>query len=466
MTVQQIRSLGPALNRFLDEFADCFIDLDTRYHLKEYVKGQLSNLRRKSVEPIALLMDVPPRTLQEFLSMSQGDHDRLRDTAQRLVAREHGEEQAIGIIDESGHPKKGTKTACVQRQYCGASGKIDNCVMSVHLCYASFDGMFRTMIDSDLYLPQKGWDDDPDRRHEAGIPDALVYRPKHEMALEQVRRALANGVPLAWVGADEWYGEKPSFIEGLEDLGRRFVLEIPRNLMGWLYEPKDIDARRGEVQNLVRWSGPMLRQEWTEFHIKDTGMGAMVWEVRAAKFWMKRDKRVVGPYWLVAARDRLDQDRIKYFLSNAAAGVPLEVILHMAFARWPVERCIEDEKSELGLSHFECRKYPAVLRHLRITQLSHLFLARQTERLREKKTAGDHLPGARREQRASGRAAAQRRRSEDSPAQGRRHHPGHAGEERRVARVSRQGASARVLGTGNLRREASMLYPVTERVAL
>jgi SRSO17 transposase len=115
MTVQQIRSLGPALSRFLDEFADCFIDFDTRYHLKEYVKGQLSDLPRKSVEPIAHLMDVPPRTLQEFLSMSQWDHDRLRDTAQQIVARDHGEDQAIGIIDESGHPKKGKKTACVLR---------------------------------------------------------------------------------------------------------------------------------------------------------------------------------------------------------------------------------------------------------------------------------------------------------------------------------------------------------------
>src|SRR5450432_4495525 len=105
MTVQQIRSLWPALVAFLGEFADCFIDADTRYHLTEYVKGQLSDLPRKSVEPIALAMDVPPRTLQEFLSLSHWDHDRLRDTAQRIVARDHADRQAIGIIDESGHPK-------------------------------------------------------------------------------------------------------------------------------------------------------------------------------------------------------------------------------------------------------------------------------------------------------------------------------------------------------------------------
>jgi SRSO17 transposase len=467
MTVEQIRSLRPALSEFLDEFADCFVDPDTRYHLKEYVKGQLSDLPRKSVEPIAHLMDVPPRTLQEFLSLSQWDHDRLRDTAQRLVARDHGEPQAIGIIDESGHPKKGTKTACVQRQYCGASGKIDNCVMSVHLCYASFDGRFRTMLDSDLYLPEEGWADDPARRRAAGVPDAATYRPKHQIALEQLRHGLQdNGLRLGWVVADEWYGEKPAFIEGLETLGQRFVVEIPKNLMGWLCAPSDADARRSEVQDLARWSTPMLRQPWVDFHIKDTGMGAMVWEVRAAPFWMRREHRVVGPYWLVAVRDRLDQDVVKYFLSNAAGGVPLEVILHVAFSRWPVERCIEDEKSELGLSHFECRKYAGVLRHLRITQLSHLFLACQTKRLRGKKPAGDDLPGARCEQRALGRAAAARRRSGDPIAEGRRHHPGDADEERRIANVSRQGAAAHAAETGHRGRNAALLHPAAERIAL
>ena len=81
-----------------------------------------------------------------------------------------------------------------------------------------------------------------------------------------------------WITADIWYGEKPAFIEGLEDLGLRFVLEIPKNLMGWVRRPADADAKRGEVQNLVRWSRPMVEQEWVDFHIKDTGMGAMVWE--------------------------------------------------------------------------------------------------------------------------------------------------------------------------------------------
>jgi len=277
---------------------------------------------------------------------------------------------------------------------------------------------------------------------------------------------VGNGVHLGWVLADEWYGEKPSFIGGLERLGQRFVLEIPRNLMGWTREPADGDTPRGEVQNLVRWSRPMLYEPWTMFHIKDTNKGAMVWEVRAAAFWMKRDKQVVGPYWLVAARDRLDRDTIKYFLSNASAGVPLETILHVAFSRWPVERCLEDEKSELGLSHFECRKYTGVLRHLRITQLSHLFLARQTQRLAEKKSSRDDLPGARRGQRPDRRAAAERGRPEAAAGQGRTTPAGPTGQQPSVTNVSPQNATASIEGTGHPHRDATMLHSKPGRIAL
>ena len=236
--------------------------------------------------------------------------------------------------------------------------------------------------------------------------------------------------------------------------------------MGWLYEPKDPDAKRGEVQDLVRWSNPMLHQDWVTYHIKDTGMGAMVWEIKAAPFWMKRGEEVAGPYWLVAARDRLHQETIKYFLSDAAAGVPVEVIVHVGFCRWPVERCLEDEKSELGLGHFEVRQYGAIVRHLRITQVSHLFLARQSQRLAGKKSGGDGLSGPHRRQRPAGRLAARRGKPEAAAGQGRPRDPGHATEERRRANLARQGASSGTASQRHPRREASLLHSHAKRIAL
>lgn len=464
MTAEQILSLGPALSDYLDEFADCFMSFETRCHLSEYVRGQLSDLPRKSVEPMAHLAQVPPRTLQEFLSLSHWDPDRLRQRVQELVARDHADGQAIGIVDESGHPRKGSKTACVQRQYCGNTGKIDNCVMSVHLSYASYDNGFRTMIDSELFLPEQSWADAA-RRAEARIGESVVYRPKYQIALELLDRALGNGVDFGWITADEWYSEKPLFLSGLEERRLRFVLEIPRNMMGWLHEPVDAGQRRGEVQTLCRYSRAMMRQPWKRYHIKETDKGPMVWEVKTAPFWMLRDAQVVGPYWLIVTRDVLSGE-VKYFLSNAAPGVPLESILHVAFGRWPIERCLEDEKTELGLSHFECRQYGAVLRHLLITQVSHLFLARQCRRLRGEKYRDHSLPGAQRRRCVDRHAGSEPGGSASANRTGGANPDPNSTSQRRSAAVARQGPSKAVAEAGHSHRAFEMLHPALTAVAL
>jgi SRSO17 transposase len=405
MTPAQILSLGPQLADFLDEFADCFSRSEPRGHLANYVRGQLSDLPRKSVEPIADFSGTPRRTLQEFLSWSEWDHGRLRARIRQIVARDHADASAIGIIDDSGHPKSGNKTACVQRQWCGNTGKVDNCVVSVHLSYASYDTRFRTMLDSDLFLPEHGWDD-PDRRAEAGIPDQVVYRPKYQIALEQIHRALASDIVFGWLTFDEWYAQCPEFLSGLEDLQQRYVGELRRSFHGWFCDPRNqTRSVYCDVETLCRHSRVMLRQPWQRVHLKDTEKGPMVWEVKWAPFWIRRDGQVLGPYWLVYARNVLDPSEEKYFLCNAHAGTPLEAILHVAFSRWPMERTLEDQKEELGMSHFEVRKYDSILRHLSVTQVSHLFLARQTERLRGGKSRDHLVPSSHRRQRPDRRPA-------------------------------------------------------------
>lgn len=389
MTTDQILSLGPELAAFLAEFSDCFGRPEPRRKLEVYVRGQLGELPRKSVEPIALAADVKPRTLQEFLASDEWNEDRMRARLQEIVARDHADPQAIGVIDDSGHPKKGTETAGVSRQYCGNTGKVDNCVTTVHLTYTSFDGKFHTMLDSESYLP-RCWHEDRARCRTARIPDDIVYRPKYVMALEQLDRAMARGIRFAWITADEWYSDKGPFLRGLEERGLRFVLEIPGHFMACLTTVGgQTMTAPTEVRTLCRRSPVLKRQPWQRYLVKDTDKGPMVWEVKAAPCWLARRGFDAGPYWLVMARNVLDPNEIKYFLSNAPPGTPLPVILHVGFGRWPVERCLQDEKSELGLSHFEVRCYPALKRHLLITQVSHLFLARQAARLRGEK-CGDH----------------------------------------------------------------------------
>ncbi len=463
MTPQQIRALGPRISEYLDEFAGCFVSPDTRYHLTEYVHGQLSNLPRKSVEPIAHLADVPPRTLQEFLSLSDWDDDGLRDAVQRIVARDHADAQAIAIVDESGHPKKGNKTACVQRQYCGASGKIDNCVMSVHLCHASFDGTFRAMLDSDLYLPQS-W---PRRRasqrgedsRAGGVPPQAPDR-----AGPTPPRGRDNGLRFGWIVADEWYGAKPSFVEGLEALGLRFVLEIPRNLMGWR------DCRRTPTCSAARCGtscGGRRRccaSRGDVVHVKDTGMGAMVWEVRAAPFWTTRGDASSGRTgsWRHGTGWTSDDEVLPVERGGrrAAGGVRARGVRAVAGRADVAGR--EDGTRPGPL---RVRGYDAVLRHLRITQVSHLFLARPAERLAGGKPGRDGLPGARRGQRPARRAAAQHGRSETTPEQGGGDSTLHPGTQRRGSGITYEHASSAIAETQNQLGTVTMLHSDAERVA-
>ena len=236
MTAEDLLSLGPELAGYLDEFRDCFGRSEPRGKLATYVRGQLGELPRKSVEPMALAAGMKPRTLQEFLASDEWDEEQLQSHTYRLLLRDHGDDQLIGVIDESGHPKKGTETAGVSRQYCGNTGKIDNCVMTVHLTATSFDGQFRTFVESELYLPT-GWHEDRERCRAAKIPEEVVYRSKYQIALEQLDRSALQGVRFSWITADEWYSQKPAFLGGLEQRGQRYVLEVPKNFTVWLHDP-------------------------------------------------------------------------------------------------------------------------------------------------------------------------------------------------------------------------------------
>ena len=161
MTLKQISALGRKLSLFLALFSGCFRRSAGRALLRVYVNGQLSDLHRKSAEAIALRFGKPPRTLQRFLESIQWDEELLRDRCQQIVATDHAHPEAIGCIDESGTTKSGDHTTGVGRQYNGNRGKIDNCVVGVHLSYAAPG--FQVLLDSELYLP-KEYAEDPMRR--------------------------------------------------------------------------------------------------------------------------------------------------------------------------------------------------------------------------------------------------------------------------------------------------------------
>jgi SRSO17 transposase len=340
--------------------------------------------------------------------MVKWDEDRMRDRLQEIVARDHAHPQGIGAIDDTGHPKKGRHTAAVQRQWCGNTGKIDNCVVSVHLSYVAGD--FQCILDSDVFLP-KAWANDPDRRQETYIPDDVMYRKKTDIALEQVRRALGHGIRVAAWTFDEWYGADRWFLRELEGLGQNYVGEVPAKFFVWLKKPRVLtrprpqDLRKPgakkrfprlarqtlpacEVRNLLKHSKVFRRQRWQRFRIKDTEKGPMVWEVKHAPCYLPQEHGLPSArHTLIVARNVQDPDEVKYFIANLlpqSEGVSLKWLLWVAFARWPIEHCFRQAKDELGMSHFEVRGWRSMHRHFYITQLSHLFCSRVHQRYREK----------------------------------------------------------------------------------
>jgi SRSO17 transposase len=432
MDVSTILAVKPALTAFLHEFDGCFCQARTRAYLRVYVAGQLSDLDRKSVEPMADAAGVPPRSLQEFLSLFKWDELALRDRLQHRVAGRHAAPNSVGVIDETSFAKKGDKTACVQRQHCGCLGKLENCVVSVHLGYVAGD--FHTLLDGELFLPQETWDQNRTRCRAAGIPDDVVYRPKWKIALEQVRRALGNGVRFAWLTFDEGYGGKPAFLRELAGLGQNYVAELPVSFVGWTVPPpmlyrnhaRDRAVARGqtprgrrrrlkvkhtpacEVRHLLRFS-PVLRQiAWQKYRIKEGAKGPFVWEAKCVPFWIKDEGGLPdGPHPLLIARNALKPDEVKFFLSNAPLNTPVETLLLVAFSRWHVERLFEDSKTELGLDHFEVRRYGAITRHLLLSCVSHLFLAEFVQQ-RKKRLRADGLPDSHRHPAAGAALAVQR----------------------------------------------------------
>jgi SRSO17 transposase len=410
MDIPQIRKLKPALKKFLKRFDRCFPRKDTRAHLPVYVSGQLSDIPEKSVEPIAINAGVPVRTLQEFLSQHHWDHDRARDRLQHIIRDEHAGSNSVGIFDETSDPKKGDKTLGVQRQWCGAAGKKENCIVTVHLAYAR-DG-FHCLLDGELFLPES-WSDDRDRCREAGIPDDMMYRPKWKIALELYDRAIGNGLHFDWMTFDEGYGGKPEFLRGLSARNQNFVGEVPRNFMGWIKAPRVVTrpfhkhgrGRGRKSPRLASGSPPSRRvdemldqdgfrnQPWVKWRVKDGHKGPMVWEVKHLRFYPVGADGLPGePLYLIVARDVLNPQELKFFVSDAPASASIQEMLLVGFSRWRVERCFEDQKSEIGLDQYEGRRYRGLKRHMILSCVSYLFLSRMRQEFGGEKPGPDGVP--------------------------------------------------------------------------
>src|SRR5262245_2342701 len=385
MTEQEIIALGPAFAAYLRRFRGCFGQDRTAAHFGTYCRGLLSDLPRKSVEPIALEAGTAVRTLQEFLVTARWDHDHARDTLHRhlgavLAGLPADPLGTVGVIDETSCRKWGDHTPGVQRQYLGCVGKIDNGIVTVHLAVAR--GTFQALLDAELYLP-KSWDGDRPRCRAAGIPDAVRHRPKWRLAVDQWVRLREAGVSFDWLVFDEGYGSKVPFLRFLNLVSQRFVAEVPVNFT--VRDRVGGPARRADG----RLSAADARGG-SRHRLAHRTVRASFWRATTAVVWVAEREHT-----LVAAVNEATAE-VKYFLTNATIA-PLARVLAVAFRRAVVEHAFRLGKQEAGLMHYEGRDYTGLRRHLTLALIVLGFVALHTERLRGEKPAGDGragVPGA------------------------------------------------------------------------
>ena len=376
MTEQEITALGPAFAAYLRRFRGCLGQDRTAAHFDTYCRGLLTDLPRKTVEPIALEAGTAVRTLQEFLVTARWDHDQARDTLQQNLAGVLGGLPAdplgtVGVVDETSCRKWGGHTPGVRRQYLGCVGKIDNGIVTVHIGVAK--GTFQALLDADLYLPTS-WAEDRPRCRAAGIPDDARHRAKWRLAVDQWVRLANNGVSFDWLVFDEGYGSKVPFLRFLNLVGQRFVAEVPVNFT--VRDQADGPARRADHRLTPADATAGRRHRMAHRTVR-----ASFWRATTAAVWVADREHT-----LVAAIDESTAE-VKYFLTNAT-GAALSRVLAVAFRRWAVEHAFRLGKQEAGLMHYEGRDYTGLLRHLTLALVVLGFVATHTEGLRGEKPTG------------------------------------------------------------------------------
>ena len=363
MTTGPARALLRRLGQFLDQFSACFSRQPQREAATQYIDGLFGDSERKSMQAMHGRLGEPRdyQALQHFITHSPWQAARVWAQLRAAVPIRTG----ILALDDTGFPKQGTQSPGVQRQYCGALGKIGNCQVAVSSALIA-DG--RTWpLAFELYLPTS-WTDDPARCAAAGIPPTVRFREKWRIALAQIRTVVDAGFTITGVVVDADYGANSAFRVGVERLGLAYgvairgeaVLTVPGEV-GTLSAIALADLVPDEVWETITWgtgtAGPLTAQFW------------------ALRVRPPEDR---GDRWLLCERSATDER--KYYLVHLPAAAPLVDLVALARSRWPIEQQYRELKDDLGLDHFEGRTYQGWTHHVVLTAMAFTFL--QIERAR------------------------------------------------------------------------------------
>ena len=389
---------------FHEQFADCFQRSESREHFFNYMAGQFSPLERKSIEPIALaLKDGNVRAMQRFVSDAPWDDTKMIANYRSIVNDDLGSPNAALIFDESGFVKKGQDSIGVARQYCGTIGKVDNCQVGVFTAYVSEYGY--SLIDKRLFIPEKWFSDEyHQRRENCKLPASTTFRTKPQLAVEMLNAIVSENVlPFNYILGDSLYGISPEFIEAVEAVpGKTYLVSVPEDTLCWLKRPITIiktyvwggktrtktvlinpESKPISVNALARNSNAYF---WYRRTVSEGTKGPIVYEYTRRQVMLSAAGLPQKTVWLLIRRTLGDDPKYSFFISNAPSSTRLKTLVWLSGLRWAIEQCFEETKTELGMDHYEVRKFPGWHHHMLTCMLAHFFLWHLKIRLGEKST--------------------------------------------------------------------------------
>jgi SRSO17 transposase len=406
MTEDDVRAAAKRLVGFHERFAPLFGKEQAQGHAYTYVKGLMVCPERKSIEPIALHVgNGQVSALQKFIDIAPWDYEDIQAELQAVFAAElvppAGADPVgvVGILDESGFSKKGDQSVGVARQHNGRLGKEDNCQVGVFLVGAAPGGV--ALLDHRIFLPESWCADTPAgraQRAKVHIPESIGFATKPQIAAGLIRQAVVLGqVRLDWITADETYGRNGEFLDELEELELRYVVEVPVTTTVWTADPAmciPAYGGRGRVPTLPsRESVRSVRDlaaswepsRWQRLCVGQGAKGPLVFEFAAQRVWAVRHGKAGPPCWLVVRRSLEPTPEVKYYISDGPAETPLGVLAKVACARHRVEDFLEDCKSYLGMAQYETRSWIGWHHHMSLVGLAHLFITLTQRDLKKKR---------------------------------------------------------------------------------
>ena len=369
------------LKEFMAPFSHYFGRSEMREHGEDFVRGLLSDLNRKSVEPIAERAGKDRRGMQRFIGQGGWDHLPVTEELCRQVGNEIGTANGILVLDPTTFIKQGDNSVGVAPQWCGLTAQIENCQKGVFLGYVSNLG--RTIVDMRLYLPEE-WVKDRNRLEDCHVPKGIRHRTTCELGLEMVVER-GKLLPHAWVIGDDEFGRNADLRVDLHRAKESYVMEVPGRTVV-------CDARQANEEKYAshltwmlagKWKDTVAEDHWARIVVRDGTKGPVVYYAtrrRVRARWRRRPAPM--DEWLLILRTDAQQPEYRYYLSDGDETTTLEELVRVACARFWIEDCFERAKGQVGLADYETRSWDGWHHHVTMSLLALWFLVKEQRRLK------------------------------------------------------------------------------------